>query len=718
MKNYFKKFLLPFISVIMLTVLFSCQEDDNNSIPEPEPIGIEESPIISFDEIDELTQNTVDGELNLPEDDQVVTKNGIKISRERFTYDFNAEVNSGSGVGTVLSGRLRLNITLYHASFALIRGRLTLPDGSRARTRGAIVSDGTVYLIIELGRFDRVAGIGRIGKDGNLAGRFALFANGLGRGDWTAELVNSTVPTQTIVDLIVADGRFTSLVGALQEAELVETLSGKGPFTVFAPTDEAFSALSAVPSGDDLLQVLLYHGLSGKFNTRKLLVEKMTETLQGSKVKVSLNDNNEIVINDTVKLLEANITGSNGIFHVIDAVLIPPTPKTIVEIAVETPELSTLVSAVQAAGLVDALNGEGPLTVFAPTNDAFAALSALPEGDALTEVLTYHVASGAFSAADLLEKQTVTTLQGDEVTIEQQGDKVLLNGSIEVAIADIEASNGIVHVITGVLIPAVAPSKTIVEIALETPELSTLVSAVQAAGLVDALNGEGPLTVFAPTNDAFAALSALPEGDALTEVLTYHVASGAFSAADLLEKQTVTTLQGDEVTIEQQGDKVLLNGSIEVAIADIEASNGIVHVITGVLIPEQDNTPTILDIVKKNDNFSILYGIIGSLGLEDALNGTNPITVFAPNNRAFQKNPGISMSEYETIIKNHILAGSFKASNLLDQGSVRNIQQKKITVKQDKKGNVVVANQAKVIRADIEASNGTVHIINDVLLLK
>ena len=148
----------------------------------------------------------------------------------------------------------------------------------------------------------------------------------------------------------------------------------------------------------------------------------------------------------------ANIEASNGVVHVIDAVLLPPLPS-IVDIAIATPELSTLVAALQQAELVETLQGDGPFTVFAPTNDAFAALDSVPEGEALVEVLLYHVASGNFFAEDIIEAGSVTTIQGEEVTVEVVGDDVILNGSVKVIMANIEASNGVVHVIDAVLLP-------------------------------------------------------------------------------------------------------------------------------------------------------------------------------------------------------------------------------------------------------------------------
>lgn len=722
MKTLIQRLTVPFVCLFVTSFLVSCQTDNNElDQSKPEQIEFEESKIISFDQIEEMTQNIIDGELAEPENEEEAFNTSksarFDISRERRVFDFSATINSGAGAGTDIEGELRLNFTLYHASFTIVRGNLVLPDGTRARTRGAIISDGIVYLIINPPGRSLIFGIGRVDEEGNLQGGFRIFGNGIGRGEWNAELIETIFPDKTIVDLIVEDGRFTSLVGALQATDLVAALSGEGPFTVFAPTDEAFAALDEVPELEVLKQVLLYHVASGRFNTPELLIEEMITTLQGEDVKVSLNDNNEIVINDTVKLLSANIGGSNGVIQIIDAVLIPPSFQplpSIVEIAVATPELSTLVGALQAANLVDTLNGEGPFTVFAPTNDAFDALDAIPQGDALTEVLLYHVATGAFTAEDLLSGQTVTTVQGDEVTIQMIDGDVFLNGNIKVSIADIEASNGIVHVIDGVLLPP-ADLQSIVEIAVATPELSTLVGALQAANLVDTLNGEGPFTVFAPTNDAFNALDAIPGGDALTEVLLYHVAAGKFTAADLLDGQTVTTVQGDEVSIEMIDGEVFLNGNIKVSITDIEASNGIVHVIDGVLLPPAD-LQSIVEIAVATPELSTLVGALQVADLVDTLNGDGPFTVFAPTNDAFDALDAIPQGEALTeVLLYHVAAGKFTAVDLLAGQTVTTVQGDEVTIEMIN-GEVFLNEIIRVDIADIEASNGVVHVINGVLI--
>ncbi len=261
-----------------------------------------------------------------------------------------------------------------------------------------------------------------------------------------------------------------------------------------------------------------------------------------------------------------------------------PALKSIVEIAVGNPDFSSLVGALKGANLVEALSGAGPFTVFAPTNDAFSKLSAVPSGDALKEVLLYHVAAGKFDAKTLLKNGSVKTLQGEVVTVKRMGDKVVLNDVVVVTTANIEASNGIIHVIDTVLIPPTP--KSIVEIAVGNPNFSTLVAALTSAKLVEALSGAGPFTVFAPTNSAFEELESIPSGDALKEVLLYHVVAGRLDSAALAGVSEVTTLSGKKVQVAVHGKRIVLNGHVFVIKADLNATNGVIHVIDSVLIPQ------------------------------------------------------------------------------------------------------------------------------------
>jgi transforming growth factor-beta-induced protein len=414
-------------------------------------------------------------------------------------------------------------------------------------------------------------------------------------------------PMPSIVDIAVEDGRFTTLVAALQAADLVETLQGEGPFTVFAPTDDAFAALpegaldGLLADTDALKDVLLYHVVSGSVKAADVVALDGQEVaaVSGEMFKVML-DGDSVMINNA-NVIITDIEASNGIIHVVDAVILPPAEEmadmeqTIVDIAVSDENFSTLVTALDAAGLVEALQGEGPFTVFAPTNDAFAAL---PEGaleglladtDALTDVLLYHVVEGKAMAADVvgLDGQKIETLLGQYVDIMIDGDAVMVDNA-QVIITDIEASNGVIHVIDSVILPE---TRTIVDIAVEDGRFTTLVTALQAAGLAEALQGEGPFTVFAPTDEAFAAvpadtMAALGADPALlSSVLTYHVVPGKVMAADVVNLAAAETVQGEPISIAVDGESVMVNNA-QVTATDIEATNGVIHVIDAVILPE------------------------------------------------------------------------------------------------------------------------------------
>jgi uncharacterized surface protein with fasciclin (FAS1) repeats len=270
----------------------------------------------------------------------------------------------------------------------------------------------------------------------------------------------------------------------------------------------------------------------------------------------------------------------------------------IVGVATEAGDFTTLLAAAEAAGLVETLQGEGPFTVFAPTDQAFAAL---PEGtldglladtEALSQVLLYHVVAGEVRAADVVELESATSVQGEEIAITVDGSSVMVNEANVVA-TDIEASNGVIHVIDQVILPpsmSEAAMGDIVETAQAAGEFPTLLAAVEAAGLVETLKGEGPFTVFAPTEEAFASL---PEGalegllgdqEALTQVLLYHVVPGQVTASQVVDLESATTVEGSDIAIRVEGDKVFINDA-EVVTTDIITSNGVIHVIDKVILP-------------------------------------------------------------------------------------------------------------------------------------
>ena len=277
----------------------------------------------------------------------------------------------------------------------------------------------------------------------------------------------------------------------------------------------------------------------------------------------------------------------------------------IIHTAEHAGQFKTLVAAIQAAGLTDALSGKGPFTVFAPTDKAFAALPAgtvesllLPQNKAkLQAILKYHVVAGKVMSKDLMKYREAKTLHGNKVNL-----TLMVNGA-RVTKADIKSSNGVIHVIDQVILPdnfkpakgyadkrgTARVEKDVVQTAVAAGQFKTLVAAIQAAGLTDALSGKGPFTVFAPTDAAFAKLPAgtvanllLPENKAkLQAILKYHVLAANLSSHDIVASHTVKTLNGQAIY-----PSVLLDNAA-IQMKNIYCRNGVIHVIDSVILPKE-----------------------------------------------------------------------------------------------------------------------------------
>jgi uncharacterized surface protein with fasciclin (FAS1) repeats len=275
---------------------------------------------------------------------------------------------------------------------------------------------------------------------------------------------------------------------------------------------------------------------------------------------------------------------------------------TVVDVIVNSPDHDTLEAAVVAAGLVDDLSGTGPFTVFAPTDAAFAYLPAgtietllMDPTGALSNILLYHVVGAQALSTDLTDGQTITTLQGQDITVTISTGGVMINQAM-VTVADIQTGNGVVHVIDAVLLPQAPQTNTILDIVVNSADHDTLEAAVIAAGLADELSGPGPFTVFAPTDAAFANLPAgtienlLANPGELTNILFYHVASGQVLSTDLVDGGQIPTLTFfPPLTVTINANGVMINQAM-VTVADIMADNGVVHVIDAVLLPETTNS--------------------------------------------------------------------------------------------------------------------------------
>ncbi|MEO0601621.1 MAG: fasciclin domain-containing protein, partial [Myxococcota bacterium] len=278
-----------------------------------------------------------------------------------------------------------------------------------------------------------------------------------------------------VVDIAVGDGRFETLTQALTAADLVETLQGPGPFTVFAPTDDAFAALPPQtlptlldPANRDLLQrVLTFHVASGRVEAADVRQRGGVKSLAGQRIDVSAGRKSLEV--EGARIVVQDIVADNGVIHVIDAVMVPE-QRPLSVVARDAGSFGTLLAAAEAAGLLDVLAGNEPYTIFAPTDEAFRALPAgtvedllKPEnrGD-LRNLLTYHVVPGFVFADDVARRRSLTTVQGEGLPVQRIAKRLAVGGR-RIVKADIEAANGVVHVIDGVLTPP-APSHPVAKV--------------------------------------------------------------------------------------------------------------------------------------------------------------------------------------------------------------------------------------------------------------
>ncbi|AUC82118.1 fasciclin domain-containing protein [Lacinutrix sp. Bg11-31] len=435
-----------------------------------------------------------------------------------------------------------------------------------------------------------------------------------------------------IVQTAQATADLSSLVAAVLEADLATTLSGSGPFTVLAPTNAAFSEflstngwanVTEIPDAT-LTQVLLNHVISGTVDAATLtaLGVGYTNTLAdgagGNKMSLYFDTSSGVTFNNLGTVTTADISASNGTVHIIDKVLTLPS---VVDHALSNAGFSNLVAALGAADgdLVTALSGTGPFTVLAPDDTAFgtflsdngfANLAAVPT-DVLSQVLLNHVISGAISSTDLVglgNGYTNSLASGagtNAMSIYYNTDAgVVFNGISTVTTADVVGTNGIIHAVDTVIgLP------TVVTFATADPNFSTLVSALTtltpATDFASILsrtatgNGDGidpDFTVFAPTNDAFAAITVPTDEAVLTSVLLHHVIGGANVASGDLTPNgdtTATSLEGDNLTVTLPGTGANIadmtdgsgNTDIGIIAVDVQASNGVIHVINKVLLP-------------------------------------------------------------------------------------------------------------------------------------
>ena len=530
-------------------------------------------------------------------------------------------------------------------------------------------------------------------------------------------------------------------IALIQEGLDVVLRNPLGTYTVFAPDDAAITAIAtalgtdvtgllALPNLDD---ILLYHVLGvvvpASAVTNGAIVTSLSPT---NTLKMTKTFTGSVYANQALVTVP-DLTADNGIVHVLNGVLLPV--ETVVDVAIDN-GFSTLTTAIVTAELLPALTKPvDSLTVFAPTNAAFtsiatalgtdiAGLLALPN---LADILTYHVlgirvpSSAVTNGAILSPLSPTNTLKFTRTS----GGNIFVNQA-QVTTADVSSSNGVVHVLNAVLLPV----ETVVDVAIDNG-FTTLTTAVVTAELLPALTKPvDSLTVFAPTNAAFtsiatalgtdiAGLLALPN---LADILTYHVlgirvpSSAVTNGAILSPLSPTNTLKFTRTS----GGNVFVNQA-QVTTADISSSNGVVHVLNAVLLPVE----TVVDAAIDSGLTTLATAVIKAELLPAATNPLATLTVFAPTNTAFTNlatalgtdiNGLLALPNLADILTYHVL-GTIVPSSAVTNGAIVSPLSASNTLKLTvtTSGNVFV-NQAQVTKVDINTDNGTVHVLNAVLL--
>ena len=428
-----------------------------------------------------------------------------------------------------------------------------------------------------------------------------------------------------------------------------------------------------------------------------------------------------------------------------------PEPMSIVDVAVANGSFTTLVAALEATGLDATLSDmDSSFTVFAPTDDAFALLgdetiaALLDDTDTLTDILTYHVIGAEIdsSAAISSAGSTVEMVNGDSTGLSLDGDNLLVN-TVTVTTVDVEADNGVIHVIDAVLIPPVdkgTPTMNIVDTAVAAGDFGTLVTALQAAGLDATLADETQsFTVFAPTDAAFAMIDPdtldllLADTDALSDILLQHVVSGEVSSvtAYTLNGLSATTASGAEIPVAINSElDTLTFGGATVTTTDIYTTNGVIHVIDMVVVADVElpSPPSsIVDVAVANGSFTTLVAALQATGLDTVLDDPEAtFTVFAPTDAAFgllgQGAVSALLDDPDTL-KNILLYHVIQGSEVLQDGALTVAQSDANKVEMANgaetalslANNTLFVNKSAVSLADVMADNGVIHVVDQVI---
>ncbi|XP_045157797.1 transforming growth factor-beta-induced protein ig-h3-like [Mercenaria mercenaria] len=566
-----------------------------------------------------------------------------------------------------------------------------------------------------------------------------------------------------------------TLLESLNLGELIKVLESSGltseilssntnNFTIFAPTDEAVKLFLPLVSEmepsinltdlgyvvmvserikdsvvDNTRNLLLGHVAVGSLTSSHISDNQIIETASPLKSTIRMNVYQrpvELLTANCKKVTKADNLASNGVVHVLDDVL-KPVSETLLDLVQKNPELSTLKTALGSSALAASLREDGQFTLFAPTDTAFKnhkdlLLKIMTNPDCMENVLKNHLLPNVICSAIIQGETRTSNVLKKRTNLSRDADDKLYVDGAQIVTSDIMATNGVLYIIDDVLIPEEALN--MLQLA-EKKDLVEFGKLVDLAGLKKELRHTENVTIFVPSNEAIKALPASvvanlgKDQQALQELLQYHIVPDVLSCSKFYNNLQLDTLQGTQLRINEYSSFPFgRHWTQTVQCANIDSSsikgcNGAVYVIDKVLLPPSGN---VLDVLAQNKKFSTLTELVKIAGIADVLQEDGPYTMFAPTDEAFKALGSDAVEELKqnpetlkSVLLNHVTrdticcAGVIRA-NWFDSQKVRTLSGEVFRIGKTRGGETYIDN-SDVIQCDLTATNGVVHVIDDVI---
>ncbi|XP_041807600.1 periostin isoform X2 [Chelmon rostratus] len=509
-------------------------------------------------------------------------------------------------------------------------------------------------------------------------------------------------------------------------SKLREEIEGKGSFTMFAPSNEAWDLLdpSVRSALESNVNIELYNALHFHMVNRRLLTKDlkndMTVTSMYNDLGLYINHySNGIVTVNCARIIHGNQVATNGVVHVIDRV-ISAVGNTIKEVLDVNDDLSSFSAAVLAAGMMDKLDQPGHYTLFAPTDEAFDRLTPgyleriMEDKDVIAALVNYHLLNSVQCSEAIMAGSVYETAEGSTIEIGCDGDSLTVNGIKMVLKKDIVTTNGVIHLIDQVLIPDSAKEG----MDLMGSSQSTFSDMVSELGLAAAMGPKTEYTLLAPVNAAFTNEVMTTEQSRLRTILENHILKLKITLSELYNGQLLETLAGKLLRVFIYRTAVCIENSCMVR-GSKEGSNGALHVMKSLIKPAEK---TIYELLIADGRFKIFLSLMETAGLTDLLKQEGSYTIFAPTDDAFD---GLSKEDFallksdlnalRIILLYHFSNGVFingglegGVTNLLKTLQGNNLQVMSVN-------NSIHVNSVDVPDSDLMATNGVIHVVKNVL---